>query len=199
MTGKWDAIYGASVAIQAHMWIQEGHGPADDRKIQAIIEEAVAIADHATEMDRLEREEAESPGPIPKAVALLVGVREDIEEMEWDEEAFVSKDALLDTFDHATALMEGEAQIEPGHPICKTSCPCCGAHLEVTHGDDPGEIACVGTPITPPVPIPSAEACEAAIAALIYWRDSNDMHTPDAVDPVIVHLRSLHGGRKEDE
>lgn len=34
---------------------------------------------------------------------------------------------------------------EPGTPIAKCSCPCCGAHLEVEHGDDPGQVGVVGT------------------------------------------------------
>jgi len=33
---------------------------------------------------------------------------------------------------------------EPGETICKTSCPCCGADLEVMHGEDEGEIGVLG-------------------------------------------------------
>jgi hypothetical protein len=35
---------------------------------------------------------------------------------------------------------------EPGEPICKTSCPCCGSSLGITYGDDPGEISVIGDP-----------------------------------------------------
>jgi len=34
--------------------------------------------------------------------------------------------------------------IEPGDPICSVTCACCGAALEITHGDDPGEVSVVG-------------------------------------------------------
>lgn len=34
---------------------------------------------------------------------------------------------------------------EPGEPIVKVDCPCCGAALEIEHGDEPGEIAVIGT------------------------------------------------------
>lgn len=37
-------------------------------------------------------------------------------------------------------------QPEPGTPILTTDCPCCGAELEIEHGDEPGEIGVVGTP-----------------------------------------------------
>ena len=33
-------------------------------------------------------------------------------------------------------------QPEPGTPILTTDCPCCGAELEIEHGDEPGEIRC---------------------------------------------------------
>ena len=33
----------------------------------------------------------------------------------------------------------------PGDHIVECSCPCCGAHLDITHGDDPGEISVVGS------------------------------------------------------
>lgn len=35
---------------------------------------------------------------------------------------------------------------EPGDPIVECHCPCCGAGIEITHGDDEGEISVVGTP-----------------------------------------------------
>jgi len=35
-------------------------------------------------------------------------------------------------------------EIEPGMPIVKVTCPCCGASLEIMNGDDPGEIAVFG-------------------------------------------------------
>ena len=37
-------------------------------------------------------------------------------------------------------------QPEPGTPILTTDCPCCGAELEIEHGDEPGDIGVVGTP-----------------------------------------------------
>ena len=33
-------------------------------------------------------------------------------------------------------------QPEPGTPILTIDCPCCGAELEIEHGDEPGEIRC---------------------------------------------------------
>ena len=36
--------------------------------------------------------------------------------------------------------------VAPGDPIVNCSCPCCGASLEVMHGDDEGEVGVVGTP-----------------------------------------------------
>jgi hypothetical protein len=41
------------------------------------------------------------------------------------------------------------APIAPGDPICKASCPCCGASLDITHGDDEGEISVVGIALVP--------------------------------------------------
>lgn len=41
------------------------------------------------------------------------------------------------------ALLRDEVQ--PGDPIVECSCPCCGATLEVMHGDDEGQIGVVGT------------------------------------------------------
>ena len=41
------------------------------------------------------------------------------------------------------------AVVEPGEPICEITCPCCGASLDVTHGDDSGEVSVVGTPSEP--------------------------------------------------
>ena len=37
-----------------------------------------------------------------------------------------------------------EMWIQPGDPILKTICPCCGAKLEIIHGDDPGDIGVIG-------------------------------------------------------
>lgn len=34
---------------------------------------------------------------------------------------------------------------EPGEPIGTCACPCCGASLEVEHGDEPGQIAVIGS------------------------------------------------------
>jgi hypothetical protein len=33
---------------------------------------------------------------------------------------------------------------EPGEPICKANCPCCGADLEIEHGEEEGEISVIG-------------------------------------------------------
>lgn len=38
-----------------------------------------------------------------------------------------------------------EPEPEPGEPIVKVTCPCCGAELEIAHGDDAGEIGVIGT------------------------------------------------------
>lgn len=32
---------------------------------------------------------------------------------------------------------------EPGAPILDTDCPCCGAILEIQHGDEPGDVGIV--------------------------------------------------------
>lgn len=37
-------------------------------------------------------------------------------------------------------------EIEPGEPILTTHYPCCGAHLEIVHGEDEGEVIAIGTP-----------------------------------------------------
>jgi len=42
----------------------------------------------------------------------------------------------------------------PGDPIAKVHCPCCGADLDITHGDDEGEVSVVGTPECRPEPSP---------------------------------------------
>lgn len=39
--------------------------------------------------------------------------------------------------------------VEPGEFIGAMPCPCCGAALDITYGDDPGEIAVVATPVQP--------------------------------------------------
>lgn len=33
---------------------------------------------------------------------------------------------------------------EPGETIARCHCPCCGASLEVMHGDEPGEVSVIG-------------------------------------------------------
>lgn len=43
------------------------------------------------------------------------------------------------------AFVQTGEDVEPGTPIVDISCPCCGAELEVTHGDDEGEVAVVGS------------------------------------------------------
>ena len=55
----------------------------------------------------------------------------------------------LATFEQATATLEQVAGPEPGEPIAEVHCPCCGAHLEVEHGDDEGDVAVVGTRANP--------------------------------------------------
>lgn len=35
---------------------------------------------------------------------------------------------------------------EPGDFIMTMFCPCCGAHIEILHGDEDGELAIIGTP-----------------------------------------------------
>jgi hypothetical protein len=44
-------------------------------------------------------------------------------------------------------LEEKKDEICPGDKIVDVTCPCCGAKLEITHGDDEGEIAVIGTPV----------------------------------------------------
>lgn len=44
------------------------------------------------------------------------------------------------------AVLNREAEIEPGQFIVDVSCPCCGAQLEIEHGDELGQLAVVGTP-----------------------------------------------------
>jgi len=51
--------------------------------------------------------------------------------------------ALRNTIAKFNAIIHGH-EIEPGEPICKVTCPCCGANLEIEHGDDEGELAVVG-------------------------------------------------------
>lgn len=41
-------------------------------------------------------------------------------------------------------IQPGDPPIQPGDPICICTCPCCGAALDVFHGDDPGEIGVIG-------------------------------------------------------
>jgi hypothetical protein len=41
--------------------------------------------------------------------------------------------------------MSNKQEIEPGEKILDIACPCCGAELEIMYGDDPGEIAVLGT------------------------------------------------------
>lgn len=47
--------------------------------------------------------------------------------------------------------METEASdgIEPGQPIGECTCPCCGASLEIEHGDEEGQIAVCATTFLP--------------------------------------------------
>jgi len=45
----------------------------------------------------------------------------------------------------ATMSREADTGPEPGQPIGTSTCPCCGAHLEIEHGDEEGQIAVVGT------------------------------------------------------
>jgi len=42
----------------------------------------------------------------------------------------------------------------PGDPIAHVHCPCCGADLDITHGDDEGEASVIGTPECRPEPSP---------------------------------------------
>lgn len=49
--------------------------------------------------------------------------------------------------DHLSAVRDQNEPL-PGDPIVECSCPCCLAHLDITHGDDPGEISVVGSPST---------------------------------------------------
>jgi len=37
--------------------------------------------------------------------------------------------------------------VEPGETICHVRCPCCGAEIEIMHGDDPGMFATLGSPV----------------------------------------------------
>lgn len=53
------------------------------------------------------------------------------------------KAKLTSAMRRALAALE---QPEPGTPILTTDCPCCGAELEIEHGDEPGDIGVVGTP-----------------------------------------------------
>lgn len=46
---RWRAVYGAVVAHYATSRIEGGLGPADDAQMDDIVEEAMAVADHAEE------------------------------------------------------------------------------------------------------------------------------------------------------
>ena len=46
----------------------------------------------------------------------------------------------------ADTELRGDPGPEPGAPIASITCPCCGAALEIMHGDDEGEIGVLGTP-----------------------------------------------------
>lgn len=101
---------------------------------------------------------------------------------------------------------ESDDAIEPGTPIVETDCPCCGAHLEVTHGDDPGEIACIGTPTQPTAAVPSREAAAAIDKVLAEWPVATvrvQGHDPAsgayAHEVVSVEVtRSLHAKEEKD-
>lgn len=62
-----------------------------------------------------------------------------------------------------------KCEIQPGDPICNINCPCCGASLEVTHGDDEGEIAVIGSSRKTPDPAPVIAA-----AARLVWIIRNE-------------------------
>lgn len=46
----------------------------------------------------------------------------------------------------ADRLRTLNGEVEPGTPIVSVTCPCCGATLEVVHGDEEGEVGVLGTP-----------------------------------------------------
>lgn len=63
----------------------------------------------------------------------------------------ISPDTLLGVLAEALTrideLVEWKDAIAPGDKILDTGCPCCGAKLEIVHGDDEGEVAVYGTPM----------------------------------------------------
>ena len=56
-----------------------------------------------------------------------------------------------------------EAGLADAEPLHKVSCPCCGAHLDITHGDDPGEISVVGSPVMHAHDPLTCVCCQAAL------------------------------------
>jgi hypothetical protein len=54
--------------------------------------------------------------------------------------------------ERTSRLLDILSEWETGRPIGTAECPCCGAALEVEHGDDIGTIAVVGTPAEPDPP-----------------------------------------------
>lgn len=64
------------------------------------------------------------------------------EKVEWEREL---DEAFCATRDKekiraAVQMALDEREPEPGQPIARGTCPCCGACLRVEHGDDDGEI-----------------------------------------------------------
>lgn len=50
----------------------------------------------------------------------------------------------------ADAARKLNEQVEPGQMICECHCPCCGADLEIMHGDEIGQVGVVGSRRTLP-------------------------------------------------
>ena len=105
-------------------------------------------------------------------------------------------------------LQPGEAadlqSVEPGQPIVSITCPCCGASLEVEHGDEEGQIGTVWTP--PPATAPVPGPCQrdrhrrmhryaAALERLRAWVDSDyaraECLSPNEADDLITRVKAI--------
>ena len=83
-----------------------------------------------------------------------------------------------------------DAEPLPGDPIAEVSCPCCGAHLDITHGDDPGEISVVGSRV------PCA-ACEVEAASGDDYDRPHTCGRPDG-DGLRVDYTEMSGPRRKE-
>lgn len=86
-------------------------------------------------------------------------------------------------------------EIEPGELICKTHCPCCGARLEIMHGDDPGTTGVLGE--APVVIDKLKHAMRKACTVLAGFRIDDDRFDPDELAPDVAALRILRAAMRD--